>query len=117
MDRYPTVLTLKEAAERLRVHQNTLRNWEQRGLIRLVRLPGSRYRRVTLEEVERVAREMNLSLPTTAGVRLEPPPADATAVAEGQALVAEIKAHLATIEPKESLEDVMRSLRGASWSS
>jgi len=102
VDGHQTVVTLKEAAERLKVHQNTLRNWERRGLIRLVRLPGSRYRRVALEELERIAREMNISLLATSGVRLEPPPADAAAVAEGQVLVAEIKAQLAAREPKES---------------
>ena len=47
-------LTLKEASERLGVHPNTLRNWERRGVIRLERLPGSRYRRVPVYEVQRV---------------------------------------------------------------
>ena len=47
-------LTLKEAAEQLGVHPNTLRNWERRGVIRLERLPGSRYRRVPVYEVQRV---------------------------------------------------------------
>jgi len=44
-------LTLKEAAERLGVHPNTLRNWKRRGVIRLARLPGSCYRRVPVYEV------------------------------------------------------------------
>jgi len=30
-------LTLKEASKRLGVHPNTLRNWEQQGVIRLIR--------------------------------------------------------------------------------
>jgi excisionase family DNA binding protein len=51
-------LTLKRAAQELGVHEQTLRAWEKRGLIRMVRLPGSRYRRVPVEEVERLKREM-----------------------------------------------------------
>ncbi len=94
-----------------------MRNRERRGLIRLVRLPGSRCRRIALEELEGIAREMNLSLLATAGVRPEPPPADAATIAEGQALAGEIKAQLAILEPKQGLEDVMRTLRGRSWSS
>ena len=46
--------TLKEAADRLGVHPQTLRNWEARGTIQLVRLPNSGYRRVPAAEVERL---------------------------------------------------------------
>ena len=53
-------LTLKEAAEQLGVHPNTLRNWERRGVIRLERLPGSRYRRVPVYEVQRVSYELQV---------------------------------------------------------
>ena len=56
-------LTLKEAAEQLGVHPNTLRNWERRGVIRLERLPGSRYRRVPVYEVQRVERELTQPAP------------------------------------------------------
>lgn len=51
-------VTVQEAARRLGVHPNTIRNWETQGLLMGVRLPGSRYRRFTTAEVERLRREM-----------------------------------------------------------
>ncbi|MFQ6014063.1 MAG: helix-turn-helix domain-containing protein [Anaerolineae bacterium] len=111
-----TVLTLKEASKTLGVHVNTLRRWERRGLIRLVRLPGSRYRRVPREEVERIAAQMNSGVLVITGVRLEPPPTDPAIIAEGQALAYGIKAELAALEPTQTLEDAMRALRGRPWS-
>jgi len=55
------VVTMKEAARMLGVHQQTIRGWERRGLIRLVRLPGSGYRRVPRVEVERLVSQMTAS--------------------------------------------------------
>ena len=55
------VVTMKEAARILGVHQQTIRGWERRGLIRLVRLPGSGYRRVPRVEVERLVSQMTAS--------------------------------------------------------
>jgi len=111
------VLTLKEAARILGVHENTLRSWEQRGLIRLIRLPGSRYRRVPAAEVERLAALMRGELLQTGGVRLDPPPADAELLARGRALALQVKEELAGAEWPETLEETMRKLRGRSWSS
>ena len=51
-------LSVRETARRLGVHENTVRNWEERGLLRAVRLPGSGYRRFDLAEVERLRTEM-----------------------------------------------------------
>jgi excisionase family DNA binding protein len=51
-------LNVRETARRLEVHENTVRNWEERGLIRAVRLPGSGYRRFDLTEVERLHAQM-----------------------------------------------------------
>jgi excisionase family DNA binding protein len=51
-------LNVRETASRLEVHENTVRNWEERGLIRAVRLPGSGYRRFDLAEVERLRADM-----------------------------------------------------------
>jgi excisionase family DNA binding protein len=65
-------LTLKEASERLGVHPNTLRNWERRGLVRLARLPGSRYRRVSRYEVERLRVELVEAKSETAQHGAEP---------------------------------------------
>ncbi len=51
-------LSVRETARRLGVHENTVRNWEERGLVRAVKLPGSGYRRFDLAEVERLRNEM-----------------------------------------------------------
>ena len=46
-------LNVRDAARALGVHENTVRNWEARGLLRAVRLPGSGFRRFAVEDVER----------------------------------------------------------------
>jgi excisionase family DNA binding protein len=56
-------LSVRETARRLGVHENTVRNWEERGFLRAVRLPGSGYRRFDLAEVERLRTEMLADLP------------------------------------------------------
>jgi excisionase family DNA binding protein len=53
-----TLLSVRETARRLGVHENTVRNWQERGLIRALRLPGSGYRRFSVEDVERMRQEM-----------------------------------------------------------
>jgi excisionase family DNA binding protein len=118
-------VTLREASAYLGVHPNTLRNWEQRGLIRLARLPGSRYRRVPKAEVERLAGQMDVGLPDLSSDRwvrdgvlmLLPPPDDAELLANAEAQAEEVKAQLAEVEPQGTLEEAMIELRGASWSS
>lgn len=56
------LLNVREAAARLGVHENTIRNWEAKGLLHAVRLPVSRYRRFEEGEIERMAREMRSQL-------------------------------------------------------
>jgi excisionase family DNA binding protein len=51
-------LNVREAATKLGVHENTIRNWEERGLLHGIRLPGSGFRRFPKEEIERMRREM-----------------------------------------------------------
>ena len=51
-------LNVRETARRLGVHENTVRNWADRGMLRPLRLPGSGYRRFEISEVDRLAREM-----------------------------------------------------------
>jgi excisionase family DNA binding protein len=51
-------LNVRETARRLGVHENTVRNWADRGILRPLRLPGSGYRRFDVAEVDRIAREM-----------------------------------------------------------
>ncbi len=68
-----TLLTVREAATRLQVHENTLRNWERRGLIRAVHLPHSNYRRFDESEISRMQREMrNSAAPTDEGSVIVP---------------------------------------------
>lgn len=68
-----TILSVRETAQRLGVHENTVRNWEKRGLIRAMRLPGSGFRRFEVEEVERLRKEMLEQLaPADTGPVVEP---------------------------------------------
>jgi excisionase family DNA binding protein len=48
----------REAALRLGVHENTIRQWANKGLLQAIRLPGSGFRRFPLDEVERMRLEM-----------------------------------------------------------
>ena len=52
------LLNVRETARALGVHENTIRNWEARGLLRAVRLPGSGFRRFSSVDVERLRSEM-----------------------------------------------------------
>lgn len=52
------LLNVRDAARALGVHENTVRNWESRGLLRAVRLPGSGFRRFAVEDIERLRAEM-----------------------------------------------------------
>ena len=52
------LLGVREAARRLGVHENTLRRWEQTGLIRAVKLPTG-VRRFREEDVEKLYAEMH----------------------------------------------------------
>ena len=54
----PELLNVRETARALGVHENTVRNWERRGLLRAVRLPGSGFRRFVVGDVERMRAEM-----------------------------------------------------------
>jgi excisionase family DNA binding protein len=51
-------LNVRQAAKQLGVHENTIRNWEDAGLLHGIRLPGSGFRRFPREEIERMRREM-----------------------------------------------------------
>lgn len=51
------LLSVRETARLLGVHENTVRNWQQRGLLRAVRLPSG-VRRFEPAEVERLRAEM-----------------------------------------------------------
>ena len=51
------LMQVREAARQLEVHENTLRRWEERGLIRAVRLPSG-VRRFRSEDIDRIHHEM-----------------------------------------------------------
>jgi len=53
-----SALNVRQTAEELGIHENTVRNWEEKGLLRGIRLPGSGFRRFPKQEVERMRREM-----------------------------------------------------------
>jgi excisionase family DNA binding protein len=48
---------VRQAAEELGVHENTLRRWEKKGLIKAVKLPTG-VRRFRREDVERLRHDM-----------------------------------------------------------
>lgn len=52
-----SLLQVREAARGLGVHENTLRRWEERGLIRAVRLPSG-VRRFRAEDIALLRSEM-----------------------------------------------------------
>jgi len=52
------LLNVRDTARILGVHENTIRNWEERGILRAVHLPGSGYRRFATQDVERLRAEM-----------------------------------------------------------
>ena len=51
------LMQVRQAARALGVHENTLRRWEENGLIRAVRLPSG-VRRFRAEDVEAVRERM-----------------------------------------------------------
>ena len=51
-------LNVRETADRLGVHENTIRNWEKSGHLRAAKLPGSGFRRFRIEDVEQMRGEM-----------------------------------------------------------
>ncbi len=62
------LLNVRDTARTLGVHENTIRNWEGRGILHAVRLPGSGYRRFSVQDVERLRTEMFEQLaPATEG--------------------------------------------------
>ena len=56
-------VTIRKAATRFGVHENTVRNWMDRHLVRYYQLPSG-IRRLPLDEVERLEREM-FAVPTS----------------------------------------------------
>ncbi len=55
-------LNVRETARRLGVHENTVRNWVNAGILQSARIPGSRFHRFSAEDVERLRRERGSSV-------------------------------------------------------
>lgn len=53
----PEYLTVKETAQRLGVHENTIRNWVRQGILATARIPGSRFHRFDARDVERLRKQ------------------------------------------------------------
>ena len=51
------LMQVRQAARALGVHENTIRRWEERGLLRAVRLPSG-VRRFRPEDVDKMRKEM-----------------------------------------------------------
>src|SRR6266511_13482 len=56
-DAEPAYLGVREAARRLGVHENTVRNWVRAGILQSARIPGSRFHRFDARDVERLRQE------------------------------------------------------------
>ena len=104
-------LTLKRAAELLGVHEQTLRSWEHNGIIRMVRLPGSGYRRVPVAEVTRLQHEMQ-AVKTQSAVWIEQPDESPEAIKRGEAMAAAIRAELAQLEEETTFDEYLANRRG-----
>jgi hypothetical protein len=52
------LLNVRDTARMLGVHENTIRNWESRGILHAVHLPGSGYRRFAASDVNRLRVEI-----------------------------------------------------------
>jgi excisionase family DNA binding protein len=66
----PSTIPIADAAQRLGVHENTVRNWIDQGLLDGYRTPTGR-RKLRLDSVERLEREM-FGVPSPAVELLEP---------------------------------------------
>lgn len=64
-------INVRSAAARLGVHENTIRNWVDRGLLQAIRLPGSSFRRVRVTDLARLAHEMAPEQPPIHGTDLD----------------------------------------------
>jgi len=66
----PSTIPIADAAQRLGVHENTVRNWIDQGLLDGYRTPTGR-RKLRLDSVERLEREM-FGVPSPAVELVEP---------------------------------------------
>lgn len=55
-------LNVRETAQRLGVHENTVRNWTREGVLQSAKIPGSRFLRFDAADVDRLARNRGASV-------------------------------------------------------
>ncbi len=65
------LMKVRQAARGLGVHENTIRRWEEKGLIRAVRLPSG-VRRFRSEDIAALRRQMFTGFPEIAEEELAP---------------------------------------------
>ena len=49
----PEYMTLKEVASLLKVHENTLRNWDKNGTLKAIRIGGRKIRRWKKSDIQK----------------------------------------------------------------
>lgn len=54
----PEILTLKEACELLNCHPNTLRNWDNKGILKAIRFGARGDRRYHRSDIEKLISKM-----------------------------------------------------------
>lgn len=54
LEEYPEILTLQEACDILNCHPNTLRNWDNRGILKAIRFGTRKDRRYRKEDLEKI---------------------------------------------------------------
>lgn len=53
------LLTLNEASKILKVHPNTLRSWDKKGILKAIRIGVKKVRRYKKEDIEKFIKESN----------------------------------------------------------
>ena len=52
--KFPELLTLKQACEILQVHPNTLRQWDEKGILKAIRFGARKDRKYRKEDIEKL---------------------------------------------------------------